>query len=88
MSNGGGDFQSGEENSFLSLECDVFRPLDESCQVSGWLNAVTESEILWSLLEKRIGLLLNFLDCSFSFNSFTLNISANLTMIFRLVGYE
>jgi hypothetical protein len=56
----------------LSLEGDVFRPLDESGQVSSGLNVVAESEISWSFFEKGIDLLFNFLDGSFSFGSFTL----------------
>ncbi len=56
----------------MSLEGDVFRPLDESGQVSSGLNVVAESEISWSFFEKGIDLLFNFLDGSFSFGSFTL----------------
>ena len=71
LSDGGWDFQSGEEDSFLSLEGDVFGPFDESGQVSGRLDVVTESEVSWSLFEKRVCFLLDFLDSSFSLGSFT-----------------
>jgi hypothetical protein len=57
------------------LESNVFGPLDESGQVSGRLDVVTQSEVSWSLFEKWIDLLFNFLDGSFSFDSFTLKIS-------------
>jgi hypothetical protein len=86
LSNGGGDFQSGEENSFLSLECDVFRPLDESGQVSAWLDVVTKSEVSWSLLKKRIGFLLDFLNSSLSFGSFT-HFSFMIIEYYKLVDY-
>jgi hypothetical protein len=71
LSDGGWDFQSGEEDSFLSLEGDVFWPFDESGQVSGWLDVVTESEVSWSLFEKRVCFLISSLDSSFSLGSFT-----------------
>ena len=71
LSNGGWDFKSGKENSFLSLESDVFWPLDKSSEISSWLNIVTKSEISWSFFEERIGSLLDFLNSSLSFSSFT-----------------
>lgn len=69
------DFESCQEDSFLPLEGDVFGPFNESGEVSGRLDVVSESEVSWSLLEKRVGFLFNSLDSSFSFSSFTLHIS-------------
>ena len=71
LSDGRWNFQSGEENSFLSLEGDVFGPFDESGQVSGRLDVVTESEVSWPLFEERVWFLFDFLDGSFSLGSFT-----------------
>ncbi len=71
LSDGGWYFQSCEENSFLSLEGDVFGPFDESGQVSGRLYVVTESEVSWSLFEERVCFFFDFLDGSFSLGSFT-----------------
>jgi hypothetical protein len=71
LSDGRWDFQSGKKDSFLSLEGDVFGPFDESGQISGWLDVVTESEVSWPLFEKRVCFLLDFLDGSFSLCSFT-----------------
>ena len=71
LSNGGWDFESGEKDSFLSLEGDVFWPFDESGQVSGRLDVVTESEVSGSFFEKRVCFLFDSLDRSFSLCSFT-----------------
>ena len=49
-----GDFYSGEKNSFLSLECNVFRPSDKSSQVSLGLNIISDSEVARSALEEGV----------------------------------
>lgn len=54
LSNKWGDFYSGEENSFLSLECNIFRPSDKSSQVSFGLDIITDSEIARSALEEGV----------------------------------
>lgn len=72
LGNQWGNFDSGEENSFLSLEGDVLGPSDESGQISFGLNIVADSKIARPALEERIRFLLDFLHCSFSFGSFTL----------------
>ena len=68
----------------MSLEGDIFGPLDESGQVSGRLDVVTESEVSWSLFEKGIDLLFDSLDGSFSFGSFTLKLRGILPWIFEI----
>jgi hypothetical protein len=84
LSDGSWHFQSCQEDSFLSLKGDVFRPLDESCEISGRLDVISESEVSWSFFEKGVNLLFDFLDGSLSFNSFTLKLSTHLTMIFKI----
>ena len=75
LSYGCWDFQSCQENSFLSLESNVFGPFDESGQVSGRLNVVTESEVSWSLFEERVCFLLYLFSSSFfGFASFSLRL--------------
>ncbi len=68
-----GNFYSGEENSFLSLECNVFRPSDKSSKISLGLNIISDSEVARSALEERVWFLLNLLHCSFSLGSFHLS---------------
>ncbi len=47
-----------EEDSLLSLDTDVLGPLDESGQISGWLDVTTDAEVLGGLLEEgRLGVL-------------------------------
>ena len=48
------DFQSLEENALLSLQADVFWPLDKSSQVSLRLNAVSNSKISWLRTKKWV----------------------------------
>jgi len=50
---GGGDLQSLEKNSLLSLDSDVLWPLDESSEVALWLNISSKTEVSGVLLEKR-----------------------------------
>jgi hypothetical protein len=73
LSNGRGYFDPGQKNSLLPLECDVLGPLHKPCQIAGWLNAVTHSEVSWSLLEKWISFLFDSFGSLFSFHSFGLN---------------
>ena len=47
--------ESHEEDSLLSLDSDVLWPLDESGKVLLWLDASTNSEGSWGLLEERVG---------------------------------
>lgn len=49
---GGGHLQSLHQNPLLSLDSDVPWPLDETGEVSLWLNVSSESEVLRSLLEE------------------------------------
>ena len=71
MGDCGGNFDSVEQNSFLSLENDVLGPLDESGQISLGLYVVTSSEVARSFLEEGVGLLFNFLSSLFGFLSFS-----------------
>ena len=50
--NGGGDLQSLEKNSLLTLNSDVFWPLDESCEVSLWLDVSSNSKVSSILCEQ------------------------------------
>lgn len=73
MGNGGGNFDSGQKNPFLSLEGDIFGPLDESSEVAAGLNVVADAEVAGPLFEKRVSGLFDFLASLFSFSSFGLN---------------
>ena len=46
------DFQSLHEDSLLSLNHDVSRPSDKSCQVSLWLNGSADTELSWGVLKE------------------------------------
>jgi hypothetical protein len=70
LGDGGGHLDSGQKNSLLSLEGDVFGPLDEAGEVSGGLDAVANSEIARSFLEERVHLLLHLLGALLSLHSF------------------
>ena len=50
---GGGHLQSLHQNSLLSLDSDVLWPLDETGEVSLWLDVTSESEVPGPLLEER-----------------------------------
>jgi hypothetical protein len=50
----GRDLKSGEKDSLLSLEEDVFWPSQKSGDVSLGLGVVTDSEVSGSFFEKRI----------------------------------
>jgi len=41
----GGDLESLKKNSLLTLDSDIFRPLDESSEISLWLDVSTYSEV-------------------------------------------
>ena len=41
LSDSSGHFKSCQEDSFLSLEGDVLGPLDESGEISAWLNVIS-----------------------------------------------
>jgi len=43
-----------EKDSLLTLNTNVFWPLDEPGKVSSWLDVSTDSEVSWTLLEQRI----------------------------------
>lgn len=80
------NFDSGEQNSFLSLKGDVFRPSDKPGKISLRLDIITDSVIAWSALEERIGFLLYLFDCSFSFGAFSLRLSKRFTMRFVTIN--
>ena len=48
---GGGNLQSLEENSLLTLNANVFGPLDEACEISLGLDVTTDSKVTSILLE-------------------------------------
>ena len=48
----GGDLQSLEEDSLLTLDANVFWPLDEASEISLWLNVSTDSKVTSFLLEQ------------------------------------
>jgi hypothetical protein len=73
LSDCGGYFDSGEENSFLALEGDVFGPFDEAGEVGLVLDGVADSVVTGSLFEERVHLLLYFLGSLFAFDAFTLD---------------
>jgi hypothetical protein len=56
-----GDLYSAQEDSFLSLENDVFGPLDEPGEVASGQNVVADSEVARAFLEERVALLLDLL---------------------------
>ena len=56
------NFNSGEKDSFLSLEGNISWPFDESGEISSWLDIVTDSEISGFFFEKGISLLFYFFD--------------------------
>ena len=49
------NFDSCKKDSFLSLECDIFRPSDKSGEVPLWLDTVANSKGSGFALEKRVG---------------------------------
>ena len=49
---GGGHLESLHEDTLLSLDTDILWPLDETGQVSLWLDVSSESEVSGSLLEE------------------------------------
>ena len=65
---GGRDLQSVQKNALLTLKKDVFGPSYESSQVSGGLDAVSDSEVTRSLFEEGISF-----TCSFLLNLSTLS---------------
>ena len=73
LSNCWGNFDSVEEDSFLSLENDVFGPLHESSEVASWQYAVTDSEVARTLFEERVCLLFDFLGSFLDFLAFSLS---------------
>lgn len=87
LGNGRGHLYSGEKDSLLSLEGDVFRPLDETGQVAGGLNAVSHSEVAGTLLEERVDLLFDLFGTLFSLHSFGLH-KAPLTIFVTVNNYK
>jgi len=71
LGNARGNLDSVEEDSFLSLEDDVFGPLDEPSEVASGQNAVADSEVARAFLEERVSLLLDLLATFFDFLSFS-----------------
>ena len=49
---GGGHLESLHEDTLLSLDTDILWPLDETGQVSLWLDVSSKSEVSGSLLEE------------------------------------
>ena len=66
-------FDSSEQNSFLSLEGDVFGPFDKAGKVGLGLDGVANSEVTGSLFEERVDLLLYFLCSLFALYAFSLS---------------
>jgi len=52
------DLEALVEDDTLSLETNVLGPLDESGQVTSRLDVLANAEVLWLLLEERVGDLL------------------------------
>lgn len=76
MSYDGGDFDSAEKDSFLSLELDVLGPSDKPCEVSLWLDSVSNSIVSRSLFEEGISSLFDFFtSSSLGFLSFSLRLA-------------
>ena len=75
---GGRHLQSLHEDSLLSLDSDIFGPLDEASQVSLGLDITTNSEVLGVLLEQGVLVqVLALLSCG-------LNNSLHFTNLLRL----
>jgi len=72
LGDGRGNLDPGQKNSLLTLEGDVFGPLDKPGEVSGGLDAVAHPEVAWPLLEQRVHLLLHLLCALFSLHSLRL----------------
>ena len=49
---GGWNLETLEKNALLSLDTDVFWPLDEAGEVTGWLDVTTNSKVSRRLLEE------------------------------------
>ena len=73
LGNEWGDFNSGEENSFLSLESNILGPSNKSSKISFRLNIISDSEVARSALEEGVRFLFYLLHCSFSFAAFSLS---------------
>lgn len=56
LGDGGGDFESVEEQSLLSLEQNVLWPSEEPSHISLWLDIVPDSEVLWGGFEEWVPL--------------------------------
>jgi hypothetical protein len=84
LSDCGWYFDSGKQNSFLSLEGDVFGPLDEASEVGLGLDGVANSVVAWSLLEEGVDLLLDLLSSLFSLYAFCLS-DAKITIDFAKI---
>ena len=52
MVESGGDLESLKKNSLLTLDANVFGPLDEASEVSLWLDVSTDSKVTSILLEQ------------------------------------
>ena len=58
------DFDSGEQDSLLSLEGNVLRPSDESSEISLGLDVISNSKVSGFGLEKGVSFLVSLLDSS------------------------
>ena len=73
LSDDWGNLDSSEKNSLLSLESNIFRPSDESGQISFRLNAIADSVIAGFALEEWVSFLVSLFHISFLFVSFSLS---------------
>jgi len=53
-----GNLEALVEDDLLALEADVFGPLNKAGQVTSGLDILADTEVLWGLLEERVGGLL------------------------------
>lgn len=65
------NFDSVEENSFLSLEDDVLGPLHEPGEVALGQYVVADSEVARTFFEERVGSLLDLLAAFLNFLAFS-----------------
>lgn len=72
LSNKWGHFDSGQQNSLLPLEGNILGPSHKPSEISFGLNIVSNSEIPRLALEERMSFSFSLLDCSFTFDSFSL----------------
>jgi len=54
LSNGWGNLEALHKDGLLSLNADILGPLDETGEVSDWLDVTANSEVLGRLLEEGV----------------------------------